>query len=262
MEQRLHVAHSDVALWEQGKRVPKVSDLAAYLIHLSVPKATLHFILSLREHAHHHTWTAPGTRHEGQHAAGIEACASAARTITHAAYGYIPDTLHTSDYAHVLGAQPANPWDSENNQHSAHPQRLQILLSETALRTTVGDIRVMRRQWRHLATLITDDEHVDIRIIPTAAEAALRRVGELTLYEFRLGVDIAHIEHPHHGVFHTDPDTVRAIRSAIGHLVVDDALSISDSLLFLENLYSGHLFDARTAPVKGGPAKELLLSHR
>lgn len=236
LEQRLHVAHSDIALWEQGKRIPKVEDLAAYLAHLAIPQPQFDFILGLRSGAHDVVWTAPGSRKEFEHAAAVEACMIAARTITIVAPAYIPEVFQTSEYAAALGITRDFAWDGEENRLLKQPRRLRALISEAAIRTPVGNVGVMRRQWRALAQSMAADEHVDIRIVPADAEVNAFRQGTLTLYEFRLGNDIAHVEQLRHGTFYSDSSVVRQFRHGISTLLMEASLGEEDSQAFLAGL--------------------------
>lgn len=91
----------------------------------------------------------------------------------------VPGMLQTADYARVLDRQYF-PTDSDEEldhrvavrtqrQHritrKRHPARITVVLQEAALRTVVGNSRVMAAQLRQIADLSTR-ENIDVRIMP------------------------------------------------------------------------------------------------
>ncbi|HEX6354634.1 helix-turn-helix transcriptional regulator [Actinophytocola sp.] len=96
----------------------------------------------------------------------------------------VPGPLQTADYAAeiIRGGSPYVRLTEfeprmevrQVRQHrliGQEPMRITALLAEAALRQRVGGTEVMRIQLDHLATIATEHQHIEIRVIPFSAGA-------------------------------------------------------------------------------------------
>jgi transcriptional regulator with XRE-family HTH domain len=109
----------------------------------------------------------------------------------------IPGPLQTTDYASAVirGSSPyvrLTELEPRMEVRQARqrrltdddPLRITALLSESVLRQEVGGREAMHAQLSHLATMATDHEHVEIRVIPFAAGAHAALGGPFHVLSF------------------------------------------------------------------------------
>ena len=65
-----------------------------------------------------------------------------------------------------------------------YPLRLRVLIGEAALRQEVGGREVMRRQLEHLATVMQERSHVEVRVLPFRAGAHPALGGPFDILSF------------------------------------------------------------------------------
>jgi transcriptional regulator with XRE-family HTH domain len=125
---------------------------------------------------------------------GLEYGAAHLRTYQSA---IVPGPLQTTDYAAevIRGGSPyvrLTEFEPRMEVRQARQQRLTseepiritALLSESVLRQEVGGPEIMGAQLDHLATMVTEHEHIDVRVIPFGAGAHAALGGPFHVLSF------------------------------------------------------------------------------
>jgi transcriptional regulator with XRE-family HTH domain len=117
------------------------------------------------------------------------------------------------------------------------PMRLEVVVTEAALRLLVGGAEVMRDQLRHLRQATALD-HVGLRVIPFTAGANGASTGAFTVFSpgEDPGTDVAFLESAEAAtIFRDDPFTLRRLKRLL-HNLSGAALSAEDTVKFLEQV--------------------------
>jgi transcriptional regulator with XRE-family HTH domain len=131
----------------------------------------------------------------------------------------IPGLLQTMDYAHAFGERYGISPDDIGLRLSARAQRQRAVsgtpytayLGEPALRTVVGDKRVMAAQ---LAALL-HREDITVRVVPTKTTAHLGQLGAFMLLRFPAAPTVVHVELLRSGVFLDDAKLTSPYEDAV-----------------------------------------------
>jgi transcriptional regulator with XRE-family HTH domain len=131
----------------------------------------------------------------------------------------VPGLLQTMDYAHAFGERYSMSPDDIGLRLSARAQRQRAVagtpytayLGETALRTVVGNRRVMAAQ---LAALLDRDD-ITVRVVPVTATAHLGQLGAFLLLRFPAAPAVVHVELLRSGVFLDDPRLTSPYEDAV-----------------------------------------------
>jgi hypothetical protein len=155
---------------------------------------------------------------------------NAARTITAYEPLTVPSLAQTEDYAHALtrdrGLVRTRIARQERLRRPDGPDTV-LFVHEAALRSTVGDPRVMRDQMLHL-TLMCGWPRVRPRLVPASVgfDAALGRPATLLTFAAPLR-SLAYVEIDVVTVFQDDPDAVTRYDRKMRRL---DSLALSPAL--------------------------------
>lgn len=134
----------------------------------------------------------------------------------------IPGYLQTMDYAHAfMELYGINPNDI-GLRLSARMQRQRVVagtpytayLGEPALRTIVGDKRIMAAQ---LAALLVREDNT-VRVVPDTATAHLGQLGAFLLLRFPVAPTVVHVELLRSGVFLDDVKLTAPYEEAVNQV--------------------------------------------
>lgn len=151
----------------------------------------------------------------------------------------IPGLLQTMDYANAFMDLYGISSDDIGLRLGARARRQRAVsgtpyaayLGEPALRTIVGDRRVMAAQ---LAALIDRDD-ISVRVVPAAARAHLGQLGAFLLLRFPVAPTVAHVELLSSGVFQDDPRLTAPYETALAQ-VGSVALGETESASLIVNI--------------------------
>ncbi|WP_051499122.1 Scr1 family TA system antitoxin-like transcriptional regulator [Nocardia sp. BMG51109] len=118
------------------------------------------------------------------------------------------------------------------------PLRLNVVVSEAALRQQTGGPDVLRRQLQHLISMIEAHDTIDFRVLPFASHTgAIRGVSTFHLLDFPRPhlPTLAWNEVPTHDELVEDEQRIRNMTIVFGHLQTE-SLSREDSLDLLNGL--------------------------
>lgn len=132
----------------------------------------------------------------------------------------IPGLLQTMDYAAAF-MEAAFGMSTEDigirlgarreRQRSLGSKRYTAYLGESALRSIIGDRRIMAAQLRSL----TGRTDVTIRVVPTSAPTHLGQLGPFLLLRLRMAVTIVNVELLRSATFQDDPDLTAPYEQAV-----------------------------------------------
>ncbi|WP_189915785.1 helix-turn-helix domain-containing protein [Kitasatospora xanthocidica] len=156
----------------------------------------------------------------------------------------IPGLLQTEEYARETISNSYPPLDDEtvSARVSGRLQRQERLrksptvlhgfvIHEAALRATVGDTGLMKRQLNHL--LETGElRNVSIQVLPLGRAAYAALNGPMILLETPDHEQLAYVEGQHTGILYSDPERVNLLAQRHG-MIRTQALSIEESRVFI-----------------------------
>ena len=145
---------------------------------------------------------------------------STAAKITNFELALVPGLAQTAEYAHAI-LSALRVGDSDRNIEAWVGQRMSRqailtrkqspafhwILTEEALRRTVGGPRVMARQLRHLIDL-TENPSITINVVPAKVAAHPGLTGQFTILEFAGDRTIVFVEDRTTGIFLDDETKV------------------------------------------------------
>lgn len=221
---RMHVSHSVVSGWINGKTVPSLGSVSKFLAELNVSTAQHDAVLRLVQGADEPNWLAVGIPGVSQQLAGAMECEQTATAITEWASGVVPGLLQTSDYARaVIGAEPLPKTEIESRilirmgrrdiVLRSNPVTLDALVCEAALRNPIGGAAVMAAQLRSLVEVAARPT-ITLRVVPIDAGWHPGLPGPFVLYHYADAPAILMREAYRGGTFVTESDEVAAYEAA------------------------------------------------
>jgi transcriptional regulator with XRE-family HTH domain len=246
---------SKISRIETGHRGMSAVELRQLLNEYGVPGEEQEALTAIAHRGHDGGWW-QGYRDvlsdAGRDLAVMEAAATEILTF---ASQCVPDLLQTEDYARAMAV--ANPLHSSDEQRGRavastlvrqavvlgdRRVRLEVVVTEGAVRQMVGGAEVMRRQLRRLANL---GDHVGepvgdvtVRVLPFDAGAhAVAGAGAVMILRFSAvpGLGVVHIGGLNGGASLDAPQEVRRYASAFALLRVA-ALTPTDSVRLLRDM--------------------------
>lgn len=242
LAKELGIAHSTLSQWINGRRVPRVEDVAALLTRLDVTGADRERILELAHNASDTNWLTAGVPGISQQLAGVMECERTASNFVDWSPDLVPGLLQTGDYARTILAGLAPRTDVETRvtlrvgrrdvlTRAEEPLRFTALIGETAISHCIGSPAVRAHQLRHLLKTAELD-NVTIRVVPLSNDWHPGRMGPFSLYDFPRAPSIVHLEHHRSGVFLYDEDDVAEYKAAAG-VLCERAMSPEDTAEFI-----------------------------
>lgn len=145
----------------------------------------------------------------------------------------VPELLCTEDY--VLAAAAADlsvPEGMERRRVEAalfyrqtllfdRKPEMTVVIGEAALKQQVGDSRIMREQYEHLAELSNDSDWLTIRVLPFSAGAhAAGDGGAFSVLHFNEmpGLGLVHVAGASGGICLDDTDSIAAYAKTFSHV--------------------------------------------
>ncbi|MDT0347285.1 helix-turn-helix domain-containing protein [Streptomyces litchfieldiae] len=160
----------------------------------------------------------------------------------------VPGLLQTEAYARaVIHANPAilSPADVDDLVKVLHerqvvldreppeqPPRLWAVIGESAIRQTVGGVKVMREQLTHLGEL-TERQHIVLQVLPHTAGAHAGLTGAFVVFGLPRDPDVVSVENMTGTLYMDQPGERRGYNDAFDHLRAT-ALNPADSLALIQ----------------------------
>jgi hypothetical protein len=94
------------------------------------------------------------------------------------------------------------------------PVRLNVIVSELAIREEVGDADVMSDQIDHLLTLAVTS-NISVRIVPADVGYHPGKIGMFAIYDFLADPAIVYMEHYHASAFVNELDAIASYRKLV-----------------------------------------------
>lgn len=164
-----------------------------------------------------------------------------ATVITNYELMLVPGLAQTADYAFAvvsaiqvdevdedIGARVGRRMARQQILLRRNPPRLNLVISEEALRRPVGGPKVMARQLRHLVDLANRPK-VSIRVVPAAIPAHAGLLGQFVLLEFAKDPTVVFTEARTTGLFRDDPaevDLYKMTLEKLTEIALDEAGSV------------------------------------
>lgn len=221
---RMGMSHSVVSNWINGKTIPSLGSVSRLLAELNVDAEQQDAVLRLVQGADEPNWLAVGIPGISQQLAGAMECEQTAASITEWAFGVVPGLLQTSDYARaIIGAERLPVAEIESRilvrmgrrdiVLRSNPVTLDALVSEAALRNSIGGHATMAAQLRALVEVSTR-ETITLRVVPIEVGWHPGLLGSFVLYHYPKPPAILMRETYRGGTFVTERDEVAAYETA------------------------------------------------
>lgn len=218
---RIGISHSVISYWENGKRTPRLEDVASYLTAVGVTGDKREHILSLARDVSKSDWLPVGIPGIAQQLDGVLECERDAQAITEWCIGTVPGLLQTSDYARAIIGREVPEAEAKVRLRISrrdalarrNPTRLTALLSEMALQQVIGGQEVMIDQMHYLLKMAELDT-VELRVVQVGEGWHPGLAGPFVIYDFASAPSIVHLEHHRNGAFLYDAEDVGAYQDA------------------------------------------------
>lgn len=239
---RIGLSHSVISYWENGKRTPRLEDVASYLTAIGVVGDKREHILDLARDASKSDWLPTGIPGIAQQLDGVLECERHAKAITEWCIGTVPGLLQTSDYARAIIGQETPEAEAKvrlrisrrDGLTKRNPVRLTALLSEMALHQIIGGREVMVEQMHYLLKMAELDT-IELRVVQVGEGWHPGLAGPFVVYDFPAAPSIVHLEHHRNGAFLDNADDVAAYQDAADR-VRQVAMSPDDSLKLIADV--------------------------
>ncbi len=222
----LAISHTDLSLWENGHRVPKLEMVAMIVAALRVVPDERERILDLARDASERNWLAVGElgARGSKQLAAIMQTERAATVITEWSPALIPGLLQRPDHARVILSENGRHADVEPRVVDrmerqdiiirADPVRLVALLGVDALRNPVLPPAAMADQLAHLARTCARP-NIELWIVPSRIGWHPGVGGSFVRYEFPNMPSVLYLEHYFAGAFVPEGEHARELDSAV-----------------------------------------------
>ncbi|GDY32635.1 helix-turn-helix domain-containing protein [Gandjariella thermophila] len=247
--ERLGVSASTISRLENGKREPTSEEVASILAVLGVTGAERDRLIDQSRGGN--GWGLVESSNPTAQSRTYLNFEARATAIINFELMLVPGLAQTADYAHaVISAIQVDGDDPDIEARVArrmarqailtrkNPPRLDLLVTETALRIPIGGPRVMARQVRHLAEL-AERRNVSVRVIPAGVPGHAGLLGQFVILEFPQDAPIVHVEDRTTGLFLDDADKVKLYRLTAEKLT-DVALDEQESIRLMASI-ANHL---------------------
>jgi transcriptional regulator with XRE-family HTH domain len=229
VSKRLGMSFSTLSRLENGKREPTIEEVAGILAILGVVGEERNQLLA---RARGGACSCGLVVHGGSNikARIYQSFEAEAVGITNFEPWLVPGLAQTAAYAKaVMSAIRVDRGDSEVEQAVGQrmarkaiftrkrPPRLNLIMTELALRQPAGGLGVMAGQLRHLVDLAGQD-HVSVRIIPLAAPVHPGLWTPLVIFDFDGDSSLVFLEGHMASLYRDDPEEVAAYREYAGRL--------------------------------------------
>jgi transcriptional regulator with XRE-family HTH domain len=228
---RMRRAHSSLSRWESGDQIPRPGDLLYMLQLYEVAEPERDALMRLAEDAHEHDQASEVVSVDVADYDWLQGRAWKLETFQNAV---VPDLLQTADYAREI----LKAWDPAASREAierivrarmARQRRLAgddvvelcAIVSEAALRQTIGGHDAMRGQLRHLLDRAALP-NIELRVVTASAGAHPGLAGPFTIMRFRDAPDIVQVVTRGGDIYFEDPEpfaqALRRIKStALSH---------------------------------------------
>jgi transcriptional regulator with XRE-family HTH domain len=247
LARRLRMSHTQISLWENGRRVPKTENVAMVLAALGTLPEERERILALARNVRERNWLTAGVEGIPAQLAGVVECERAASTITEWIPIGIPGLLQTYDYRRAAARTDGfsendielrvmvNASRCEVITRRRDPTDFVALVGETGLSEVLGSTEVMVDQLRHV-TEMARRPNITVRVVPLRVGWHPGWNGPFILYDFPASPAVVYFEHYSSGAFVPTEHDVTAYRRAIETISAlaldpDESLSLVDRVL-------------------------------
>ncbi|MEU5852959.1 helix-turn-helix domain-containing protein [Saccharopolyspora shandongensis] len=234
---RVGTSHVTISRYETGTRTPQPEDVARILGTLGVTGTRYDEIVEFARTAGNKNTFARSSSSTHKHLVELAEFERTASNIVDVAPNLLPGLLQTADYARqIMHGLPAEEREIRVGLRMSRRDvlfakaapKLEVLVSEHALRQPLGGAETMSEQLRHVLRTAAID-NVIVRVIPDGlTRYTPAQDGAFVLYEFAKAPPIVHLEHFRAPAFLFDAKDVAAYRDAVAELR-SLALSSSDS---------------------------------
>ncbi|MBC6446793.1 helix-turn-helix domain-containing protein [Actinokineospora xionganensis] len=228
--ERLGTSASTICRLETGKREPTLEEVSAILAIVGVVGPERDRLLGLALGRSGGSGMVEYSKTSAQSRSYLY-FESYATVITNFQLMLIPGLAQTADYAHaVVSAIQVDEEDDDIEMRIGKrmsrqkiltrrtPPRLDLILSEHALRAPIGGPKVMGRQLRHLIDL-ADRDNVSLRVIPREVAVHPGLMGQFVILDFAKDPTVVFVEARTTGLFRDDPDEVALYRLTVERLL-------------------------------------------
>jgi transcriptional regulator with XRE-family HTH domain len=246
LARRLNISHTQISLWESGRRVPNIENVAMVLAALGTLPEERERILKLARNVREPNWLTVGVEGVPAQLAGVVECERAASLITEWIPMGIPGLLQTYDYRRAISRSDGFSTNDmelrvmvsasrcEVITRRREPTRFVALIGETGLHEVLDSNEVMVEQLRHLLDMARRP-NITVRVVPLHVGWHPGWNGPFIVYDFPSSPPVVYFEHYSSGAFIPDEHDVRSYRRAVER-ISEVALSPDESMRLIEKV--------------------------
>jgi transcriptional regulator with XRE-family HTH domain len=229
LARRLNMSHTQISLWENGRRVPNTENVAMVLAALGTLPDEREQILELARNVRERNWLTAGVEGIPAQLAGVVECERAASKITEWIPMGIPGLLQTYDYRRAAARTDGfsdndielrvmvNASRSEVITRRRNPTEFLALIGEVGLYEVLGSAEVLIDQLRHLIDM-AQRPNITVRVVPLRVGWHPGWNGPFILYDLPQSPAVVYFEHYSSGAFVPTEHDVTAYRRAIDRI--------------------------------------------
>ncbi|WP_285753826.1 helix-turn-helix transcriptional regulator [Lentzea sp. NBRC 105346] len=222
----LGIDHSKLSRYENGERVPPVTELASILGYLGVNGEEREDALRMAEDPESSSWLAVGLPEQRLQTAALIETEGLSSNITDVAPLVIPGLLQIGDYVRgILRAAGAPPEEiatrvavrvgrSEVLTRSHSPVQFTAFIGEAALRNHIGGPEVMARQLEHLLVMGARP-NINLHVFKIGTDWHPGLDGPVVLLTIDKATTVVFLENRRSGLFLQGEEDVAAYKTAV-----------------------------------------------
>jgi transcriptional regulator with XRE-family HTH domain len=249
LSRRLKLSPGLVALWESGRRVPRVEHVAMALAILGTAPDERDRLFELaRLSKSEPNWLTVGVPGISEQLVGTVESERAASKIIQWSPSLIPGLLQTSEYMRVILSRGGRDQVDIDGRLMLRVGRREVItrrnpvefvafIGEAALRDPVVEPDLMADQLRYLVEM-SGKKNIDLRIVPSCIGWHPGSAGPFVLYEFPDSGPVLHFEHYSSGAFVPDESNIKDYQSAI-EILTDVAKNSRESVELIKTITKG-----------------------
>lgn len=245
LAKRLNLSQPLISNWENGRRVPRLEQVAMVVAVLRTEPSERDRLIALARNLTEPNWLTVGVEGISEHLVGVVECESAASRVLEWSPMLVPGLLQTPAYARFVVSRRSGSEDDFDARlivrmgrrevlRRQDPAPFEFIIGEEALRNPLIEPALMAEQVNYLIEMATW-KNITVRVMPSRRGWHPGLIGPFVLYEFSDSGPVIYFEHFATGAFVPDERVVAEHYSVIESLH-EIAESPEDSMKFMESI--------------------------
>jgi transcriptional regulator with XRE-family HTH domain len=242
LARKIQISHTDLSLWENGRRVPRLESVVMVLTAIGTPAEERNRIIELARNVRERNWLTVGVEGISHELAGVIECERSATAITEWSPAIVPGLLQVPEYTRATMQAAEIPPDDVDIRVMVRAGRCEVitrhdpveyvaLLDEAALYEAIGSLPIRVHQLRHLREM-AERPNITVQIVPARIGWHPGLAGPFVLYDFPDTPPVVYLEHYSSAAFIPTKHDVERYRKAADKLRAI-AMTPADSSAFV-----------------------------